>query len=177
MDPFDEPEINALITEIATEKQLEKRNRDRFSDSVKALYEVLPNIKSESRQTAKDMIDDLARHVLYRVHDSKTVTEIADTLQDPRYQSIPQEFKPTETEERLVLDQQEWYGTWGKYMAFLESRVTPEKTKAFVWQKMHAIATDYARILMMHAYELVHDTSIAEIVASRDHTKKAEEAS
>lgn len=178
MDPFDEPEINALITEVETLKQLDWKNRDRFSDAVRALYEVLPNITSESRQTAKDLIDDLARHVLYRVHDSKTVTEIADTLQDPRYQSIPQKFQPTEAEERLVLDQQEWYqGTWGNYLAFLESRITPKKTKPFLWKKMNAIATDYARILMIHTYELVHNTTIAEIMASRDEAKKAEKVS
>ncbi|MBD3304257.1 hypothetical protein GF343_03860 [Candidatus Woesearchaeota archaeon] len=173
MDPCIESDIDALVTEVTAIKQLGRRNRDGFSDAVRTLYAVLPKIKAPMHEKAEAVIEDLARNVLYRVHDPKTVKEIADTLQDPRYQNTPHEFTPTETEEQLVLDKEEGYGTWENYHTFLESKI--KDTKAFVWKKMTILAADYARISMMRAYEDITETTITEVPASREEAQKTEE--
>ncbi|MBW3004857.1 hypothetical protein KY310_03415 [Candidatus Woesearchaeota archaeon] len=175
MDPFKEKEVDALIEEIAATKQLDWRNRDGLSYAVKTLYDVLPEVKGPMHKRVAGIIEDLARHVLYRVHDNKTVAGIAKILGAERWQKMPPEFEPTEEEEALVCDKEAYHGSWGRHLAFVGGPISGRK--AYLWRHMNASATDYARISLMWSYEQLHEVSIANLLEKRDHTKKAEEAS
>jgi hypothetical protein len=175
MNEDEQEEISTLVKEITEEKQINSRQRFRLLNSINTLYAALPNIDTVPTETAKDLIEDLAINVLYRVHDPRTVREISETLQDPRYKDKPEDFELSEAEARLVIGCEEDYATWREYLSFLESRVRPETTPAFMWKQMNAVANDYARILMICKYEEAHGTQLVEIAASKQipETKKA----